>query len=1849
MDDSVRILIWGAYILFNLFLLSYIIYHFIYSKPSEVQVAFALEKQIPDSYQTISASVQFNEVLNSKEPPNSVISKSLIEKVFQVTEQRIRKVSTFKLLSFQFLGRLWIFVLILLFAQIVFCCIPVLEYPNLLKRFFNPFGNYDRVSGITFQVQPGDMEGESNTTIKVKVHVSDHALINLGLYRGGEKAYRRYEMKRLKPGTFHFTLSNLKKDISYYIGEDNHQTRKYFIKIDRRPKIKNFMFKCEYPQYTQLAPQTQQKTSGNFEGLAGSQINLELEFDIAIARVIFRKISENNKKWQTHKDLEMKTKGNKAALNMELSRNVRYKILVFTNQQNQPSESLLTYTLKVIPDLPPTIHILKPDSVIKRGIVDSVNIQFKIKDDFFVPNAKLVITGIKREGQFKSEERKLNLSKIGSNEYKGETNLLLSELEVKVGEEIRYWIESTDLTGQIGKSSLHVIQIPIAPGEIRIRLLADHLKDVHEQLSGLNHQTRITCGYYNGMLKLLEGRPPKWTSRMNIAYTPLRDCIEKLIQQISHTLGIALEKEKILNQNSSLVELSPLVFYLKKWENQVKNLDTHKILINIRQDFKNSGTASAQEVIRVLNALLEPMAELKKVLEENIISLLLWDFTTRSRQLLKGEQMILIQRGEKYNQLDLSNKAVASLAADTEKQTQKNKWNSLLITKQIMLFNELDQMRGSLKALVKKSGLRTHLTLKKHLLQLRVTGNEFRKKVKNNQPFPVKLAQDFLPDLKSFYVILNKIHKEHFKVFSLLRERLKRSLKSAHQVYPELNKLSHWLMNIREQINVLPIDKYEELEVLPYFIHDLRNFSKAMDDLSKKIWSRLHHEDYHGEDAIKLNGLIFCALYLEKLKDNYLIKLKKHCENIAGTFPQKNISAIAFLKEARNYLGGLNNELKNLSQKTFEIEKQGLKEFPAQYSKFIVREKKQLLNKIILKNREIFQTLEHIVPGDPIKRNEVRRKDSKQIRSISLQYRHNLLKFYYLMTAFSLEAVIEYDESLNKGSLKNVNDQEKVIFALTISLRLEQVKQEVFEPILTALEKYEFLAKVDHKRNLLKWVKKHLHRGIQTLQDLKKILSISAAKRKKLLLIELAACFSNKKFHSNQELDSRKMVQLFLHDLESHFTNANSLLLFSQNMKQNARLFIDELDRKKDQPDGQVSSELNKIYKTVPSLRMGNREVTNLLEKAIQILSVISTRQKQDFIKLEGLQKLKQRIWSSYQSLAEKLPAGILQLEQVLKRTLEPARSLGTSVGQSIQEIHSAVKSALKYSHQFSKQSTLKSGQRLSQILADSGAKIGNTGEHLEGILDELSRKEIQRKSILNLWPKSEKIFQRLFLYASDYENHMERLAVAYDEMRYSALKACRLLNANSKTFKKYWNEVNAFKGINKKDWNGPGIRIYGKELEKYWNVRIFSPPSWTGKFIGGGKSYIHKYRYKYHPDHIKGKELDYNTYFLKDVVQNGTKNTSRFSLNDIIQFMEQSLDSIKKKNPGDIPGLLKFKKSSLEAKNILMDAIQKTQNLKWCSISNYTKLRRRAAKNIHKIEEDFKTIEKEILKLAKNNGWKPPKLALKRSPFLNSNIPASLSSAATLTAYFTHELNKIRVYTFLGGEPDPNFNLKITGKTLKTIPPPNAFVNIIKIASHLSKVLVELSHFAGKDKQLAKYSKNKPRSSLEKQLVDAIEHQYRMHGDIELIKYFNQWEKFNHTIMKIKDQYEKEWELTKNYKGQNVGFHILKKRHQYASKIKRNLINFEPVLFALQARALVEGWKKPKLNILDVDQRRVKIPESLNSFTSAANLSLGLFKELKGIYQYDLLAGEGDPKFDILIPRAKQFNLPPKEIFKFS
>lgn len=238
---------------------------------------------------------------------------------------------------------------IVLAAAVLFSA-PLVEAGSRILHFrtdFVPPAPFD------FIVMPGDVEivkGE-NVTLVARTSLPKQPEMAWFLQEAEQSDFDRIEPKQDSLGRSTHTLTAVRASVTYYVEANGYRSKQFRLNVIDRPTIRSMRVKVTLPAYTKLPPRSLDDNIGDVTALAGSQAQIALQFnkEVASAAIVF----------SDSQQVPCSVGGTGATASFRLTRDCTYQIHV-TDAGGNRNAHPITYSVKVVPDLPPSVVIVEP-------------------------------------------------------------------------------------------------------------------------------------------------------------------------------------------------------------------------------------------------------------------------------------------------------------------------------------------------------------------------------------------------------------------------------------------------------------------------------------------------------------------------------------------------------------------------------------------------------------------------------------------------------------------------------------------------------------------------------------------------------------------------------------------------------------------------------------------------------------------------------------------------------------------------------------------------------------------------------------------------------------------------------------------------------------------------------------------------------------------------------------------------------------------------------------------------------------------------------------------------------------------------------------------------------------------------------------------------------------------------------------------------------------------------------------------------------------------------------------------------------------------------------------------------
>ncbi|MEK9138366.1 MAG: DUF4175 family protein, partial [Bacteroidota bacterium] len=259
-------------------------------------------------------------------------------------------------------------------AAVLFALFPTAFFGSL-NRLVNYDVSFAAPAPFRLIVEPGDKEVVKGETVQLTVRVdgAPQKEILLSTKPEGQLDYERRKIEADAGCVFKCDLPSLKSTTRYFASAGDISSDEYTLSVIDRPMVKVLRLQLVFPTYTKLPSRQLDDNSGDVTALKGTRISylIESNKDLVSASLIFDDKAET----------ALGVAGNKAAGTLALLKDRTYHILL-KDKDGIANAEPIEYTLKVIPDAYPTAAIELPGRNIDIAENSSLNMLFRIKDDY---------------------------------------------------------------------------------------------------------------------------------------------------------------------------------------------------------------------------------------------------------------------------------------------------------------------------------------------------------------------------------------------------------------------------------------------------------------------------------------------------------------------------------------------------------------------------------------------------------------------------------------------------------------------------------------------------------------------------------------------------------------------------------------------------------------------------------------------------------------------------------------------------------------------------------------------------------------------------------------------------------------------------------------------------------------------------------------------------------------------------------------------------------------------------------------------------------------------------------------------------------------------------------------------------------------------------------------------------------------------------------------------------------------------------------------------------------------------------------------------------------------------------
>jgi Domain of unknown function (DUF4175) len=364
-------------------------------------------------------------------------SVSLIDAAFLNVYEKAKSIRFESIVSFAKAKELFKYFLItLIISSALFLFINPLNAAAFRLLNFNQ--EFITPAKFTFEIHPGNIQLTKGNDISISIKVNGPVPKDLSIATK-EEDQTKFEFQNLKRdslGLYKYEVISVRNSFKYFAKADEISSEEFSVDVIDRPIIKTLDETITSPAYSKLSS-IEQKDNGNITSLPGSnvKINISSTKNLNTAKLVFGDSTIIN----------LKVSGDKAEGTFSVKKNNNYQIII-TDSKGNENLSPITYSIKTLQDLYPSISLIAPDGNVNLPVDNRVNLFAKINDDYgfskMTLNYRLSLSKYKEaEPDFKS----VNIP-IDKNSKEQDISYIwnLADMQLTENDVVTYYLEVFD-------------------------------------------------------------------------------------------------------------------------------------------------------------------------------------------------------------------------------------------------------------------------------------------------------------------------------------------------------------------------------------------------------------------------------------------------------------------------------------------------------------------------------------------------------------------------------------------------------------------------------------------------------------------------------------------------------------------------------------------------------------------------------------------------------------------------------------------------------------------------------------------------------------------------------------------------------------------------------------------------------------------------------------------------------------------------------------------------------------------------------------------------------------------------------------------------------------------------------------------------------------------------------------------------------------------------------------------------------------------------------------------------------------------------------------------------------------
>ena len=428
-----------------------------------------------------------------------------------------------------------------------------------------------------------------------------------------DNEYVDFSLDRTAPTAFSYTLSDLKNDFSLFVANPEVRSDTLAVAVLRRPFIKNFQVRIDYPAYTNLPSETLDDNVGDFKVLKGARVSWQLrpQGDVQQAWLVPAEGSPQA--------FEMDESGTLYRTSRRMMEDLSYHIGL-TSDENISNIDTVRYQVNLLQDRYPSLYIFGPNQDFTVDLDPVLPLDMEVADDFGFSRMAFFYRFTKSGGAsgidntFRAYELPIDARTLLQ---AMSTSLDLTRFGFSEGDEIEYYVKVWDNDGVSGPKATTsaTFRVVYPTLDARYDELAQNREEVEEDLAEIKQTAEELKEAYRKMQeKLLEQRQLSFDDRREVQR--MIEEHRKMLEQLEQAQERFEETKEQLQENEMISEETLQKYEeLNRFMEELDNPEIEKMLEELAERLEN---LTPEEIREKMEQLQMNDEDLRKSLERTL-------------------------------------------------------------------------------------------------------------------------------------------------------------------------------------------------------------------------------------------------------------------------------------------------------------------------------------------------------------------------------------------------------------------------------------------------------------------------------------------------------------------------------------------------------------------------------------------------------------------------------------------------------------------------------------------------------------------------------------------------------------------------------------------------------------------------------------------------------------------------------------------------------------------------------------------------------------------------------------------------------------------------------------------------------------------------------------------------------------------------------------------------------------------------------------------------------------------------------------------------------------------------------